>query len=76
MNPYVQASLFVSECINLDLILNNGLIKLVEKSGSYKDRYSCISYLNWVVSHLDKELLKETEESDDWEVLQKVCLFL
>jgi hypothetical protein len=66
LNPYIQTGLFIGECINLDMILVSGRIKLVEKSGSYKDRYSAISYANWVTYHFDQELLKETVVSDDW----------
>jgi hypothetical protein len=65
MNAYVQTSLFVGECINLDMSLVNGLIKLIEKSGSYKDRYSCISYANWLINYLDQDLLKEDDGGDD-----------
>lgn len=66
LNPYVQTSLMIGECIGLDMSLVNGMIKLVEKPGAYKDRYSSISYLNWVASFFDKNLLKENDESDDW----------
>ena len=66
MNPYIQTNLFIGECINLDMVLVAGKIKLQEKAGCYKDRYSAISYCNWVVSHFDQELLKEVAASDDW----------
>jgi hypothetical protein len=66
-HPYVQTSLFIGECINLDMSLVGGLIKLTEKSGCFKDRYSATSYLNWIISsQFDKELLKEYEEIDDF----------
>jgi hypothetical protein len=69
LNPYVQTGLFIGECINLDMVLSNGKTKLEEKAGCYKDRYSAISYANWVISHFDQELLKESDNTDDWEVL-------
>jgi len=65
LNPYVQTGLFIGECINLDMVLVNGLVKLVEKPGSYKDRYSAISYANWFISYLDRTLLRETDEDTD-----------
>jgi len=68
----VIPNLFIGECINLDMVLLNGKIKLVEKPGSYKDRYSVISYVNWVISFFDQELLKESSDYDDWEELMKV----
>lgn len=69
LNPYIQTGLFIGECINLDLVLVNGRIKLVEKSGSYKDRYSAVSYCNWVVSFFDHSLLKQEDATDDWSEL-------
>jgi hypothetical protein len=72
MNPYIQTGLLIGECINLDMTLVNGLIKLVEKSGTYKDRYSAISYANWIISHFDKDLLQENDNSDDFTELMKM----
>lgn len=69
LNPYVQTGLFIGECINLDMVLVGGKVKLTEKPGCYKDRYSAISYVNWVISHFDQELLKENDNSDEWETL-------
>ena len=66
LSPYVHTGLLIGECINLDMSLVNGMIKLVEKAGCYKDRYSSISYGNWVASYFDKILLKQVEDKDDW----------
>jgi len=67
--PYVNTNLFISECVNLDLALVSGKIKLQEKPGNYKDRYTAVSYANWIISFFDHELLKESDEQDDWEIL-------
>lgn len=72
LNPYIQTGLFIGECINLDLTLVSGKIKLIEKSGCYKDRYSAVSYANMIISFFDQELLKESSDSDDWEELMKI----
>lgn len=70
LNPYIQTGLFISECVNLDLSLVSGNIKLTEKSSNYKDRYSAVSYGNFVISEVfDKELLGEFREEDQFEVL-------
>lgn len=70
LNPYIQTGLFISECVNLDLSLVSGNIKLTEKSSNYKDRYSAVSYGNFVISEVfDKELLGEFSEEDQFEVL-------
>ena len=73
LNPYVNTGLMIGECINLDMSLVGGKIKLSEKAGCYKDRYSSISYCNWVISHFDQELLKENgEEQDDWDIISSL----
>jgi len=63
--PYVQTSLFISECINLSMSLVSGNIKLTEPDNGRKDRYSSVSYGNFFVSLLDNDLLKESEQSED-----------
>ncbi len=64
LNPYLGTTLLISEAINLDLKLVGGSVKLVEKPGCYKDRYSAISYLNYVVeTEFDKSLLKENDNT-------------
>jgi hypothetical protein len=72
--PYIQTGLMVGECINLDMTLVSGFIKLTEKPGCYKDRYSSISYGNFVISsQFDKNLLTENEETDEfYEILSLV----
>ena len=70
MNPYVNVGLFVSECINLDMSLVGGLIKLTERPGCYKDRFSSILYANAVISDVfDSKLLKVNQEEDDWSII-------
>jgi len=65
LHPHVQTGLFINECINLDMSLSNGMVKLTEKSNAYKDRYSSTSYVNWIIStFFDKNLLTETGEDD------------
>jgi hypothetical protein len=77
LNPYLQTSLMIAECVNLDMSLVSGNIKLVEKPGNYKDRYSMVSYMNWIVSSVfDIELLKETDQSDDLSAILGVTMVL
>ena len=42
--PYLQTSFLIDELINLDHEISNGLIKVKEKSGMRKDRYSSLLY--------------------------------
>lgn len=73
INPYVQTNLLVGECVNLDRKLVNGMVKLIERPGAYKDRYSAISYVNYIISkEFDLNLVKQTEETDDLSAVMAV----
>jgi len=37
----------------------NGLVKLVEPAGSRKDRYTSVSYMNYYISLMDTDLLRD-----------------
>ena len=76
LNPYFQTTLFVGECVNLEMNLVNGNIRLSEKEGSYKDRYTSVSYLNYIATWFDKELLKETDSGSDEEAILAVSNML
>jgi hypothetical protein len=75
MNPYVQTGLFIGECINLDMKLVSGKIQLAERSGSYKDRYSAVSYGNWILSYFDQDLLSEEHENNDDDLLKLIQVY-
>jgi hypothetical protein len=74
LNPYVNTSLFINECIGLDMILSSGLIKLKERPGNRKDRYSSVSYCNFIISQFDKELLRESQEQDNYSVFESMTM--
>ena len=68
LNPNIQTTLLINECISLDMTLTGGeYIKLEEPSGGRKDRYSSVSYLNYYASLLDQELLREDDNRDAYE---------
>lgn len=50
--PYVQTSLMINELINLDHEVKNGNIKIIEKSGMRKDRYSSLAYNYWCLNQI------------------------
>lgn len=50
--PYVQTSFLIDELINLDHDIVNGLVKVKEKPGMRKDRYSSLEYNYYVVDQL------------------------
>jgi hypothetical protein len=67
LHPHVQTSLMINESIALEMVLLNGILKLVEPEGARKDRYTSVSYLNYFVSLLDRDLLKEDSNTTDEE---------
>ena len=69
ISPYYQTSLFVNECINLSMMMVAGNIKLVEPSGSRKDRYTAVSYANYFVSFFDQDLIRDEDTSDDYDYI-------
>ncbi len=45
---------------------DSGLTKLKEQSSHRKDRYSSLSYGNYIASQLERDLLKEDTSADDY----------
>ena len=62
--PYVNTTLLINELINLQYEDSNGLIKITEKSGMRKDRYSSLSYNYWVACQLEKNIRKRSSSAD------------
>lgn len=63
--PYVHTTLLISELINLKHEESGGLVKIIEKSGMRKDRYSSLSYNYYVACQLEKNIKKHSNASDD-----------
>ena len=68
MNPYVQTSAFIDECLNLDMSMNNGLVKLERKNGR-KDRYTSVAYANLLAEILDRDLIRESSYENEYKEL-------
>jgi hypothetical protein len=65
--PYIQITLLINEMINLEgERTENNLIKLKEPRSKRKDRYSSVSYGNYVASLLERDLLKQGSGVDDF----------
>ena len=64
MLPYANTTLLINELINLKHEESGGLIKISERSGMRKDRYSSLSYNYYVVCQLEQKLQKRA--SDDF----------
>lgn len=62
--PYVQTTLLINELINLTHDTSNGLIKVKEKSGMRKDRYSSLQYGYALLQELAKDLKPKTDADE------------
>lgn len=67
--PYIQTSFLINELINLTHDTSNGLVKVKEKSGMRKDRYSSLLYGYYVIQELSKDLKPKSVESDILQML-------
>jgi DNA-binding cell septation regulator SpoVG len=64
--PYVQTTLAVGEIINLQHEESGGLVKISEKNGMRKDRYSSLSYNYFVACQLEIELQSKKRGGGDF----------
>lgn len=62
--PYVNTSLLVNELINLEYEAKDNGIKVREKSGMRKDRYSSLSYNIAVARELERQMQKPRNIGD------------
>lgn len=62
--PYINTTLLINELINLKHEESGGFVKVYEKSGMRKDRYSSLSYNYWVACQLEKNIRKRSSGSD------------
>lgn len=59
--PYVQTTLLVYELINLEHEIKGTNVKIIEKRGMRKDRYSSLAYNYWVQCQLEREMLHKPQ---------------
>lgn len=63
--PYIQTTLLVYELINLEYEIKGTNVKITEKSGMRKDRYSSLAYNYWVQCQLEREMLRKQKTGFD-----------
>ncbi len=56
--PYIHTTLLIDELVNLQHEETGGKVKIFEKSGMRKDRYSSLSYNYYVATQLENKLAK------------------
>ncbi len=62
--PYIQTTFLIDELINLTHDTSNGLVKVKEKPGMRKDRYSSCEYGWALIQELSKDLKPKVSTSD------------
>ncbi len=62
--PYVNTSLLINELINLETEIKGNFVRIKEKSGMRKDRYSSLSYNIYVSKVLEKEHAENSKSVD------------
>ena len=70
--PYLQTTLLIDELINLSHDTSNGLVKVKEKSGMRKDRYSSLEYGYKVVQDLASKLKPKKQQDTNYSSIFKI----
>lgn len=65
MMPYINTTLLINELVNLKHEESGGFIRVTERSGMRKDRYSSLSYNYYVASQLEQSIQKESVRSKE-----------
>ena len=63
--PFIQTTLLVYELISLEHEIRGTNIKITEKAGMRKDRYSSLAYNYWVQCELERESLRKKKTGFD-----------
>lgn len=63
--PYINTTLLINEVVNLKHEESNGVVRLSEKSGMRKDRYSSLSYNYYVAMQLENDMRRRSIRLDN-----------
>lgn len=63
--PYIHTTLLINELINLEYESKNSVIRVKEKSGMRKDRYSSLSYNIFVAKQIERDVALSNKNSTD-----------
>ena len=63
--PFINTDLLRRELVNLEGKINGSDVKIVEKSGMRKDRYSSLAYNYWVQHELELRELRSDKGGFD-----------
>lgn len=62
--PFLQTTSLINEAINLDYEVRDNNVKVTEPSSGHKDRYSALSYANYIASELERSILRPKPKID------------
>lgn len=65
--PYIQTTLAINEMVNLEYELKGANIAIKESADARKDRYSSLSYGNYIANELERKLTKRKPSSDGFD---------
>ena len=71
--PYLHTTLLINELINLRHEESGGYVKLHEKAGARKDRYSSLSYNFYVATQIERSMNKK--HGDDSGIFERAFIF-
>lgn len=67
--PFVNTTLAINEIANLETEIKGNYVKVREKSGCRKDRFSSLSYNIYVSNLLEKEYAEKNKKQDFTDIL-------
>lgn len=59
--PFIQTTLLVNELVNLEHEIIGGLIRIKDKSGKRKDRFSSLGFANLLARNLEQKLTRRQD---------------
>ena len=66
--PFVNTGLMVNELVNLDYEATNNVIRVHEKPGARKDRYSSVSYNYYIAMQVERSMAKNYAKTKKIEI--------
>lgn len=72
--PYIQTSFMINEMVNLESTITNNVVKLKERTGMRKDRYSSLMMQYYVVQQLGLKMRPNVESTE--KMVQKLTSFI
>lgn len=66
--PYINTGLMVNELVNLEYESTNNVIRVHEKAGARKDRYSSVSYNYYIAQQIERGMAKNYAKNTKIEI--------